>query len=51
MTQLSFVDALRWLAEASQRQVALQLHVNPARPNRLEPRAHKRRPKQYPLPK
>jgi Transposase DDE domain len=49
LAQLSFVDALRWLAEACHRQVALQLHVNPARPNRLEPRVRKRRPKEYPL--
>lgn len=49
LAQLSFVDALRWLAEACRRQVALHLHVNPARPNRLEPRVRKRRPKQYPL--
>lgn len=47
--QLSFVDALRWLAEACHRQPALLLHVNPARPNRLEPRVRKRRPKEYPL--
>jgi len=47
--QLSFVDALRWLAEACHRQVAVQLHVNPTRPNRLEPRVRKRRPKEYPV--
>lgn len=49
LAQLSFVDALRWLAEACHRHPALQLHVNPARPNRLEPRVRKRRPKEYPL--
>ena len=49
LAQVSFVDALRWLAEACQRRPALNLHVNPHRPNRLEPRARKRRPKEYPL--
>jgi hypothetical protein len=48
LAQISFVDALRWLAEASHRQPTLLLHVNPARPNRLEPRVRKRRPKKYP---
>jgi hypothetical protein len=49
LAQLSFVDALRWLAEACHRQPALLLRVNPARPRRLEPRVRKRRPKGYPL--
>jgi hypothetical protein len=46
----SFVDALRWLAEAC-RQPTLPLHlnVNPYRPGRHQPRARKRRPKEYDL--
>lgn len=49
LARISFVDALRWLAEACHYQPALQLHVNPARSNRSEPRVRKRRPKEYPL--
>jgi hypothetical protein len=47
--QLSFVDALRWLAEASERTPKLALRVNRPRPQRLEPRVRKRRPKEFPL--
>jgi hypothetical protein len=47
--QLSFVDALRWLACACQHKTELELLVNPRRPGRYEPRVHKRRPKQYQL--
>jgi Transposase DDE domain len=46
---ISFVDALRWLAQACQRSTPLRLAVNPRRPNRCEPRVRKRRPKQFPL--
>jgi len=49
LTQISFVDALRWLAEACHFHPPLQLHVNPARGNRIESRVRKRRPKEYPL--
>ncbi|HEY2895266.1 MAG TPA: IS4 family transposase, partial [Pirellulales bacterium] len=49
LAQISFVDALRWLAEACDHHPAIQLHVNPHRPERLEPRVRKRRPKEYPL--
>jgi len=49
LAQVSFVDALRWLAEACHYQPALQLHINPERCNRIEPRVRKRRPKEYPL--
>jgi hypothetical protein len=45
--RVSFVDAVRWLAEAAQGTAPLDLRVNPARPNRVEPRAVKRRPKEY----
>jgi len=47
--RLSFVDALRWLAEACEHRTKLDLLVNPHRPGRFEPRAKKRRPKQYGL--
>lgn len=47
--RLSFVDALRWLASACQRQTELELLNNPHRPGRYEPRVKKRRPKQYKL--
>jgi Transposase DDE domain len=47
--RMSFLDALRWL-ETSGRGVPLAaLLVNPARPNRVEPRVKKRRPKAFPF--
>jgi hypothetical protein len=49
LAQISFVDALRWLAEACHYKPALQLHINPVRRNRIEPRVRKRRPKEYSL--
>jgi hypothetical protein len=48
--RVSFVDALRWLAEACrQPTLPLRLHLNPYRPGRHQPRARKRRPKEYDL--
>ncbi len=47
--RLSFIDALRWLAEACQYEPAIELRTNPLRPLRCEPRVRKRRPKEYPL--
>jgi hypothetical protein len=47
--RISFIDALRWLQLASPGSDLTKLFVNPYRPNRLEPRVIKRRPKQYPL--
>ena len=48
--RISFVDAVRWLAAAAAGGNApLELRVNPERPNRVEPRATKRRPKSYKL--
>ncbi len=47
--RISFVDALRWLATAAEGDSLPTLVVNPHRPNRLEPRVLKRRPKSYPL--
>jgi hypothetical protein len=47
VTRISFVDALRWLADAIHGPTELKLRVNPDRPGRFEPRAVKRRPKEY----
>jgi hypothetical protein len=46
--RISFVDALRWLRQARPGEAVPALVVNPERPHRVEPRARKRRPKQYP---
>ncbi len=47
--RISFIDALRWLQTARPGDDLPRLVVNPHRPNRLEPRVIKRRPKQYSL--
>ena len=47
--RISFIDALRWLQAASPGDKLPKLVVNPYRPNRLEPRVKKRRPKEYSL--
>ena len=47
--RISFVDALRWLAQAKPGDELPELVVNPERPGRYEPRVRKRRPKPYPL--
>jgi hypothetical protein len=49
VARISFIDALRWLVAARHRAVLISLIVNPHRPGRVEPRAKKRRPKQYDL--
>jgi hypothetical protein len=49
VSRISFIDALRWLQAASPGNDLPRLVVNPHRPNRLEPRVIKRRPKQYDL--
>jgi hypothetical protein len=46
---ISFVDALRWLAEACRERLPLRVAKNRQRPNRYEPRVRKRRPKEYDL--
>jgi len=46
---VSFIDALRWLAQACWRMPHLHLAINPARCGRHEPRVKKRRPKQFDL--
>ena len=47
--RISFVDALRWLAHAPSDAPLPALIVNPHRPNRIEPRVVKRRPKSHKL--
>jgi hypothetical protein len=47
--RISFIDALRWLRDAQPDTVLTPLIVNPARPNRVEPRVLKRRMKEYDL--
>ncbi len=47
--RISFIDALRWLQAAQPGDKLPKLVVNPYRPNRLEPRVKKRRPKEYSL--
>jgi len=47
LERISFIDAVRWLAEAVHGTVALKLRLVPDRPGRIEPRAVKRRPKEY----
>lgn len=45
--RISFIDAVRWLADAVHGAPDLKLRVVPDRPGRVEPRAVKRRPKEY----
>lgn len=45
--RISFIDAWRWLVQSCHRRLSHSLLVLPSRPGRREPRAIKRRPKQY----
>ena len=47
--RISFTDALRWLLDAKPGTDLPELIVNPSRPDRVEPRVRKRRPKEYPV--
>lgn len=47
--RISFIDALRWLLDAEPGTNLPELIVNPSRPDRVEPRVRKRRPKEYPV--
>jgi hypothetical protein len=47
IARLSFIDALRWLRSAKAGAALRKIMVNPNRPNRVEPRVVKRRPKEY----
>ncbi len=47
VARISFIDAVRWLADAIHSAAELHLRLVPPRPGRFEPRAVKRRPKEY----
>jgi hypothetical protein len=47
--RISFLDALRWLSAPGTGQPLVALIVNPIRPDRVEPRVKKRRPKSFPF--
>ena len=49
MERIGFLDALRWLLHPDPHGDAGQILINPSRPDRIEPRVRKRRPKKYPL--
>ena len=49
VSRVSFVDAVRWLADALHHTSELTLVLNPDRPDRREPRVKKRRGKHYPF--
>ena len=49
LERISVVDAVRWLSTVRPGEPLPSLVVNPHRPDRVEPRAVKRRPKPYPL--
>jgi hypothetical protein len=48
LDRLSFADALYWLRHTRRSPGLPRVRVNPERPDRVEPRALKRRPKPYP---
>lgn len=47
--RVGFLDALRWLIDPGPVGEVGQILINPHRPDRVEPRVRKRRPKQYPV--
>ena len=47
LARVSFADALKWLRHARPGDLMPRLLTNPHRPDRVEPRARKRRPKVY----
>jgi hypothetical protein len=49
VARISFLDALRWLGAPDTGVPLEALFVNPIRPNRVEPRVKKRRPKAFPF--
>src|SRR5688500_4916388 len=49
VARVSFADALKWVRHARPGDTLPALIVNPRRPDRVEPRCKKRRPKQYAL--
>jgi hypothetical protein len=49
VSRISFVDAVRWLADAVYHRAELKLRLNGDRPGRTEPRVVKRRRKHFPF--
>jgi hypothetical protein len=49
VSRVSFADAYKWMRHARPGDVLPSLLINPHRPERIEPRCKKRRPKQYDL--
>jgi hypothetical protein len=49
VARVSFADALKWTRHARPGEALPELIVNPRRPDRVEPRCKKRRPKEYDL--
>jgi hypothetical protein len=49
VSRISFIDAYKWMRHARPGDSLPPLMVNPYRPNRIEPRCRKRRPRQYDL--
>jgi hypothetical protein len=49
LSRISFADAYKWMRHARPGDRLPSLIVNPHRPNRIEPRCKKRRPKQFDL--
>ena len=47
--RISFLDAMRWLVAAQPEDPLPALIVNPARPDRFDPRVRKRRPEAVPV--
>jgi hypothetical protein len=47
--RIGFVDTLRWMLDPGPDGDVSKILVNPDRPDRVEPRVRKRRPKQYPV--
>ncbi len=49
VSRISFADAYKWMRHAAPGDVLPPLIINPRRPDRIEPRCKKRRPKEYDL--
>ncbi len=49
VARVSFIDALKWVRHAKPGDTLATLVLNPLRPDRIEPRCKKRRPKQFDL--
>jgi len=49
VSRISFADAYKWMRHVGPGDVLPPLIINPRRPDRIEPRCRKRRPKKYPL--